>query len=60
MFNLGFAELFLILTVALVIFGPSKLPEVGKTMGKAINEFKKASRDVQKEIEEAAQTPKEN
>jgi TatA/E family protein of Tat protein translocase len=60
MFNLGFGEVLLILIVALVIFGPSKLPEAGKAMGKAINEFKRASRDIQKEINEAAQKPKEN
>lgn len=60
MFNLGFGEMLLILIVALVIFGPGKLPEVGKAMGKAINEFKKASRDIQNEINEAAQKPKQN
>lgn len=60
MFNLGFGEMLLILIVALVIFGPGKLPEAGKAMGKAINEFKKASRDIQKEINEAAQEPKQN
>jgi TatA/E family protein of Tat protein translocase len=60
MFNLGFGELVLILIVALVIFGPGKLPEVGKAMGKTINEFKRASRDIQKEINEAAQKPEEN
>lgn len=60
MFNLGFGELFLILIVALVIFGPGKLPDVGQAMGKAIKEFKKASRDIQKDISEAAQEPKKN
>lgn len=59
MFNLGFGELALIMVVALLIFGPSKLPEVGKSVGKAINEFKKTSRDIQKEINEAAQDPNE-
>lgn len=38
--RIGFFELLVILIVALVIFGPSKLPEVGKSLGKAINEFK--------------------
>lgn len=60
MFNLGFGEMFLIFIVALIVFGPGKLPEVGKAMGKAITEFKKASRDIQKEINEAAQEPKQN
>lgn len=36
----GFTELALILAIALVIFGPSKLPEIGKSLGKALNEFK--------------------
>jgi TatA/E family protein of Tat protein translocase len=46
MFGLGFQELLLILVVALLIFGPSKLPEVGKAIGRAISEFKKATQEV--------------
>lgn len=42
MFNFGTQELFLILIIALVIFGPKKLPEIGKAIGKSINEFKGA------------------
>ncbi len=38
--RLGVSELVLILAIALVIFGPSKLPEIGKSLGKAIREFK--------------------
>ena len=38
--RLGVSELILILAIALVIFGPSKLPEIGRSLGKAINEFK--------------------
>jgi len=38
--KLGAPELILILAIALVIFGPSKLPEIGRSLGKAINEFK--------------------
>ncbi|MDY6065821.1 MAG: twin-arginine translocase TatA/TatE family subunit [Finegoldia sp.] len=41
MSRIGTSELILILIIALVIFGPSKLPEIGKSFGKAINEFKK-------------------
>lgn len=52
--SIGFPELIVILVLALIIFGPGKLPEVGKALGRGINEFKKASRDVQKEINEAA------
>lgn len=42
MFNMGFPELILILIIALVIFGPAKLPEVGKAIGKGLKEFKAA------------------
>lgn len=48
--NIGFQELIIILVIALLIFGPGKLPDVGKALGKSINEFKRASKDVQKEI----------
>lgn len=60
MFNMGFGEVALILIIALIIFGPSKLPEVGKAVGKAINEFKKASQDIQKEINEATRETEKN
>ncbi len=40
--NLGFPEILVIVVIALVIFGPGKLPEIGKSMGKGIAEFKKA------------------
>lgn len=48
--RLGFGELIVILVLALVIFGPAKLPEIGRSMGKAINEFKNASKEVTDEI----------
>ncbi|MDK2823176.1 MAG: sec-independent protein translocase protein TatA [Clostridia bacterium] len=40
--NIGLPELILILALALIIFGPGKLPEVGRAMGKSIKEFKGA------------------
>lgn len=43
MSRLGPMELVLILAIALVIFGPSKLPEIGKALGKGISEFKKSA-----------------
>ena len=52
MFGIGAPELILILIIALVIFGPGKLPEIGKAVGKAMNEFKKASRDLTQDIKE--------
>jgi sec-independent protein translocase protein TatA len=41
MFGLGFQELLIILVIALIIFGPSKLPQIGSGLGKAIRDFKK-------------------
>lgn len=42
--NIGFAELILIIGLALIIFGPAKLPEIGKAMGQGLSEFKSAMR----------------
>lgn len=42
-FNIGMPELILILVIALVIFGPGKLPEIGSAVGKAVREFRTAS-----------------
>ncbi|MFD1849483.1 twin-arginine translocase TatA/TatE family subunit [Oceanobacillus bengalensis] len=44
--SIGIPGLILILTVALVIFGPSKLPEIGKALGNTLREFKKASQGI--------------
>jgi len=52
MFGLGAPELILILVITLVIFGPSKLPEIGKSVGSRIKEFKKATEDVTSEVKE--------
>ncbi|KJS19580.1 MAG: preprotein translocase subunit TatA [Clostridiaceae bacterium BRH_c20a] len=51
--NIGFPELLLILSLALIIFGPGKLPEVGRAMGKSIKEFKGAVSSTQKDIIQA-------
>ena len=45
MFNLGFPELMVILVIALIVFGPGKLPDLGSSLGKAIRGFKKAMSD---------------
>ena len=50
--TLGGPELLLILVVALIVFGPRKLPEIGKNMGRMLGEFRKASNDFQRTIEE--------
>lgn len=50
MFGIGVPELMLILVLALILFGPGKLPEVGRAVGKAMSEFKNASREIEEEI----------
>lgn len=57
--KIGITELILILTIALVIFGPSKLPELGKSMGEAINQFKSASKEITDEINKPVQDKSE-
>jgi len=49
--SLGLPELLLIFAVALIVFGPRKLPEIGRTLGKALGEFKKATDDLKNTIE---------
>lgn len=51
--RIGTTELLLIFGIALVIFGPSRLPELGRTLGKTINEFKAQANKVTDEISEA-------
>ena len=49
--NLGFGEIVLILLLALIIFGPRRLPEMGRTIGKSLKEFRRATTDLRQEIE---------
>lgn len=51
--RIGPMELILILAIALVIFGPKKLPEIGKAIGEAIKAFRKGSEKVTEEIDKA-------
>ncbi len=55
--GLSGGELVLVLVVILVLFGAKKIPEFAKGLGKGINEFKKASREVTDEIERATDEP---
>ena len=55
---LGGPELFLILVVALIVFGPRKLPEIGKSMGRMMAEFRKASNDFRRTIEDEVEAEK--
>ncbi|MDD8020108.1 MAG: TatA/E family twin arginine-targeting protein translocase [Acidobacteriota bacterium] len=50
--SIGLPELIIIFVIALLIFGPKKLPEVGKSVGKAIKEFKKASDELRTKVED--------
>ena len=49
--NLGLPEMIFIFLLALIIFGPKKLPEVGRQIGRALNEFKRASNEFKSHIE---------
>jgi Tat protein translocase TatB subunit len=56
--TLGGPELFLIFVVALIVFGPRKLPEIGKSLGKMMAEFRKASNDFRSTIESEVEAEK--
>ena len=57
--RIGITEIIFIILVIVLLFGPRKLPEIGSALGKAIREFKKASKEAQDEVKEAIQD-KEN
>jgi sec-independent protein translocase protein TatA len=50
--SIGFPELLVIFVIALIVFGPRRLPEIGKALGQGINEFKRASKDLQNRLEQ--------
>ena len=56
--TLGGPEVILILVVALIVFGPRRLPEIGKSMGKMLAEFRKASNDFKRTIEDELEAEK--
>lgn len=51
MFGIGMPEMILILAIALIVIGPKKLPEVAKSLGRALGEFKKVTRDFKESME---------
>ena len=50
--SIGMPEMVIILVIALIIFGPRKLPELGRSVGRSINEFKKASNELRSTLED--------
>ncbi len=56
--RIGASELILILAIALVIFGPSKLPEIGRSMGEAINQFKSQSNKISQDLDDEVKDSK--
>jgi TatA/E family protein of Tat protein translocase len=58
MFGLGFTEILVILVVALLVFGPDKLPELARNLGKGLAEFRRASSDLRRSVLEAAEEPR--
>ena len=56
--NIGGTEILVVLFVVFIFFGPKKLPEIGRSLGKGVTEFKKAMRSVQTDIENSTKLDK--
>lgn len=52
MFNVGYPEMMLVLAIALIVFGPKKLPQIGRTLGQSLREFKRASNELMAAVQE--------
>ena len=50
--SIGMPEMIIILVIALIVFGPRKLPELGRSLGKSLGEFKRASNDLRNTLED--------
>jgi TatA/E family protein of Tat protein translocase len=57
--SIGMQELIIIFVIALIIFGPRRLPELGKSLGRSIGEFKRASNDLRNTLEEEIRVDEE-
>lgn len=57
--SLGMQEIIIIFVLALIVFGPRKLPEIGKSLGKGLAEFKKATNELQRTWEEEVRVDEE-
>lgn len=53
--SIGLPEIIIILALALLVFGPKKLPEIGRSIGKALREFRRASDEIKQKIEDEIQ-----
>ena len=60
MFRFGMGELLVILLIVLLLFGAKRLPEIARALGRSLQEFKKASKDVKKSFDEAARDDDED
>ena len=56
--NIGISGLLIILVLALIIFGPKKLPEIGRAFGQTLREFKKSARDLSSDVMEEEEPKK--
>ena len=58
--SIGMQEIVVILGLALLIFGPRKLPEIGKTLGRSLGEFRKATSDLKRSLEQEVNSIKDD
>jgi sec-independent protein translocase protein TatA len=57
--NLGMPEILVILLIALLLFGPKKLPELGRSLGQSIREFKRGAQEIREELQKAVDVKEE-